>query len=352
MPRRARPWFRTARSEWFVTHMGKQTPLGVFDPADEAGALAAFAKLVASHMPENTKLRNSVFSDPTTVAEAVERFRAAGLRRLRRGEVKQKTLDDYEYALRPFVAAFGPRPLSELLAGEGLELVKDWGANPAWSLSTRNDYLGVILGVFKLAGLRLPVKRPPKQSRGAATVVSDDGFEAALGAAVKGKYAGDLRQLLRVLRETGARPEEISRLSVSAVDWTNACTRSDVHKTARHGGARVIHFTAAAMAVLAEQRAAHGSGLLFRTRYGNQYGAKCIVRRCGVISKRVGFRFIAYGAGRHSFCTHALINGVPEPLVAALMGHAGTAMMSRHYSHVGSNARALKDAAERARKVG
>jgi integrase len=324
--------------------MGKKIPLGVKDPADEAGALAAYAKLIgeAGVRPSAPSVQSG------TVADAVEKFRAAGLRRLRRGEVKRKALDDYEYALRPFLAAFGTRAMSDLVSEEGREEVLDWACKPGWSSSTRNSYLGVILSLFKGAGLRLKVQRPPKRSRGASSVVTDAQFEAALSVAVKGKYPGDLRELLRCLRECGARPGEVARLTVAMVDWPNCCTRLVEHKTDAGGMDRVIHFPASAMAVLSKQRERYGAGLLFRTRAGGRYRAGAIVRRCGVISKRCGFRFIAYGQ-RHSFATSALENGVPDTLVAGLLGHVGTGMLHRHYSHLGEQARALKDAAERAR---
>jgi site-specific recombinase XerD len=78
-------------------------------------------------------------------------------------------------------------------------------------------------------------------------------------------------------------------------------------------------------------------------------GANGIVKRLLAISEVVGFRAVAYGLGRHSFATAALVAGVPDAMVAGLLGHTGTVMLSRHYSHVTSNARAMQDAARRAR---
>ena len=37
-------------------------------------------------------------------------------------------------------------------------------------------------------------------------------------------------------------------------------------------------------------------------------------------------------------------NGVPEAHVAELLGHSGTAMLHRHYSHLGTKAAALRSA--------
>ena len=57
---------------------------------------------------------------------------------------------------------------------------------------------------------------------------------------------------------------------------------------------------------------------------------------------------IAYGY-RHSFATDALAKGVPDAQVAALLGHSGTAMLHRHYAHLGARAKALREALGRVR---
>jgi integrase len=150
--------------------------------------------------------------------------------------------------------------------------------------------------------------------------------------------------------KAGARPCEVVGLTVESVDWPNCCQLLHRHKTYRHTGkARPLTFAPSAMMVLEKQRAKYGAGLLFRTRVGNAWTPNGIVKRLLVISERAGFRVVAYGLGRHSFATAALVNGVPDAMVAGLLGHTGTGMLSRHYSHVTANARAMRDAAERAR---
>jgi integrase len=57
---------------------------------------------------------------------------------------------------------------------------------------------------------------------------------------------------------------------------------------------------------------------------------------------------IAYGL-RHSFATDALERGVPDAHVAELLGHSGTAMLHKHYSHLGAKAQALREALGRER---
>jgi integrase len=57
---------------------------------------------------------------------------------------------------------------------------------------------------------------------------------------------------------------------------------------------------------------------------------------------------IAYGY-RHSFATDALAKGVPDTQVAELLGHSGTAMLHRHYSHLTARAKTLREALNRVR---
>jgi len=58
---------------------------------------------------------------------------------------------------------------------------------------------------------------------------------------------------------------------------------------------------------------------------------------------------IAYGL-RHSFATTALVNGVPDALVAELLGHSGTTMLHKHYSHLTAQSQALREALNRVRQ--
>ena len=65
------------------------------------------------------------------------------------------------------------------------------------------------------------------------------------------------------------------------------------------------------------------------------------------MGESLGLRVMAYGLGRHSFATEALSAGVPDAVVAALLGHTSTEMVHAHYSHISENARLLQDAAEK-----
>jgi integrase len=351
MPRRARPWFRADRMEWHVTHLGKQVALGVTDPTDLAGALAAHQQLLTSHPVGPPPTPPPAATAGPTVAEVCTRFLAAAERRVARGKLAAKGLYDYRLALTPFEARFSSRPAADLATEAGAEEVEDWAAAQGWSPSTQNTYLGVVLSAFKLAELRTQIRRPPKESRGAGAVWTEDQFAAILAdlrTPRRGRGAGDLADLLEALRLTGARPQELAPLTADGVGWATATVTLVEHKTRRHTGReRVVYLTAAAIAVFERQRAKHPTGPLFPTQAGKPYSARAIVRRLLAASERLGFRVFAY-ATRHTFATALLSAGEPDAIVAELLGHTSAAMVGRHYGHVAQNSRRLREAAERA----
>lgn len=355
MPKRARPWFRRGRGMFFVQIDGKQYPLGITDANDTTGASKAHESLLAKLAAQIANVQPTpppqAPNASPTVTEAVAAYIAAGERRVALGKMSARALRNYRVALKPFTAQFGTRTIDTLTAEE----IEAWAAShTTWSSSYQNTTLGTIgsLMRFHRVTMHPPIRRPPKESRGAETCLTDEQFQQVLAAVYvpRGK-PGDLIPLLKLLRECGARPAEVSSLTCENIDWTNRCTILTRHKTkAKTGTNRVIVFNSAAMKILKEQAAKYGeTGLLFRTRGASKaYGPNVIVKQLLKVSERVGFRVIAYGLGRHSFATRALINGVPEAMVAALLGQRGTGMLQRHYSHVGADARAMRDAAEKA----
>ena len=120
-----------------------------------------------------------------------------------------------------------------------------WAARPGWSNSTRASYLAVVRQLARWAGLPTRIRRPPVESRGADTCLTDEQFAAVLAALPpRSGRAGDLRELLTALRETGARPQELAGLTAEQVDWENRCASLAEHKGRRHTARRLIYFNA------------------------------------------------------------------------------------------------------------
>lgn len=92
-----------------------------------------------------------------------------------------------------------------------------------------------------------------------------------------------------------------------------------------------------------QQQAEHPQGFLFRRPSGGKWTTHSVTGKFGRVCRKAGVKLTAYFL-RHTFATDALTNGVPDAQVAELLGHSGTAMLHRHYSHLGARAEALRNA--------
>lgn len=64
------------------------------------------------------------------------------------------------------------------------------GVPTGWSSSTQNTYLGVVQTLLRWAKVTCPIKRPQKESRGAAVCLSPEQFAAVLAECDHGNYPG------------------------------------------------------------------------------------------------------------------------------------------------------------------
>lgn len=183
------------------------------------------------------------------------------------------------------------------------------------------------------------MKRPSIASRGMGTLVSPEQHARLLEHATP-----HFRLFLRVLYGSGARPGEVAAITAENFDADAGLVRLDDHKTAHKGKRRVIFLSPELVALLTAQRQKYPQGALLRTRKGNHWARNAIVKAMIATRKRANLpHAIAYGY-RHTFATDALANGVPNAQVAELLGHSGTAMLHKHYSHLGAKAQALRNA--------
>lgn len=328
---------------WYVWHAGRQKALGVKGKANRKAAVEAWHRLMAGTRPGGPPPAATVPEAPPCLRDLLTEFL-----RDREGVVKANTHGAYRDCLKPVVDALGSVAASELKP----ETLVRWSARQGWSDSTRHNVLGAVATAFRWAhaGGVVPVnplaglKRPPKASRGANAVVPADSFAKLYGAATPA-----LRALLTLLRETGARPSELSRLTAGDVDFPNAVATLRDHKTARTTGKpRLVFLSAAALTVLLERAEACPAGPLLRNARGGAWtkdGIGLAVRRA---CKKAGVKAVAYGF-RHSFATDALARGVPDATVAALLGHSSTAMLHRNYAHLTAQAQTMREALSKVR---
>jgi integrase/recombinase XerC len=251
----------------------------------------------------------------------------------------------YQKHLRRFAAKFGHRPAESLTVEE----VEDYSKKPEWSPSYRNGVLGTVVSAFRwavsdrrrlirsnpLAG----IKKPKKQSRGRKAIISPADHAKLIEHA-----DADWKEYLALLWETGARPGEIAGLTVDDLDLANKMVILAKHKTAEQTGEdRIIHLTDTALAILQRRLATHPEGLLFPGEDGQRLSANNVACRMRRLCERAGVKAFCYSY-RHTYGTDALSKGIPDAVVATLMGHTGTATLHRHYSHLTSRNQVLRQA--------
>lgn len=338
MAKPSKPWFRESKQTWYCTLDGRKCSLGVKGRENEAEAVKSWHKVMSGLQEAKAKPK----PEPS-VAEVLTAFLADVEGR----GVKPNTIRAYRYFLLPFSEKHGKVKASALTT----TVAERYARKPEWSDTSRNDFLGAIATAFKwaerarvitttpLAGL----KRPPKQSRGAEAVIGPDDHERLLAAARK-----PFKPFLRLLHLTGARPGEVAAITAENFDADNAVVRLKEHKTAYKGKSRTIYLCAEAVALLLEQKSLYGSGVLLRNSLGKPWRGGSIVDAMAATRKRAGVKGTAYGY-RHAFATDALANGVPDAHVAELLGHSGTTMLHKHYSHLGAKADTMREAVGKVR---
>ena len=330
MPRKAAPWYRRAAGRWYVTFNGKQTPLPITDPNDQAGAWDAFRAMVSQAVKDAT---DGSVGRPEPVAELVRPYLDSIAHK-----ITPRTRRGYESYLRHFLARFGNSAAGQIDPAT----VEKGAAGERWSDSNRANYLWAVQAFVRWAGRKdFTLTRPAKDSRGAEAVVSP-----ALHARVLRETTGDFHQYIRFLWATGCRPMEAARLTVEVVDWATGTVTLKQHKTKHKGKRRILYLSSEALAVLREQAERHKTGNLFRGLRGRPFSLQAVVSRFCRLSDKLGEPVCAYNY-RHTFGTRALAAGLPDTHVAALMGHTSTRMIHQHYSHIHADARLLREAAEK-----
>jgi integrase/recombinase XerD len=345
MPRRAKPWFRSAENVWYATHNGRQVCLGVRGKGNEAAAWRAWELLRAGQSLDPAPVTSPhVLPAPVpretapsaTVQNVIDAFLADAVDR-----VKSETLSLYRLFLTKFAKTHGAIPAAALTC----PVAEAYSRRPNWNDSTRSAFLATLARAFYYAERsriidRTPLiglRKPPMASRAADAMVT--GEQHAKLSVVAPPY---FRQFLEMLYLTGCRPAEAAQLTAADIDWDAKTATVRQHKTVRKGRRRVLYLPPNALAMLSELAVQRPDGTLFRNRIGRPWTRAAIgmaMRKAGKVAGLSGK--IAYGY-RHAFATDALANGLPDAHVAELLGHASTAMLHRHYSHLASRTPGLR----------
>jgi integrase len=320
MARGGFPWFRKDKNCWYVWRSGKQVRLH----KEKAEAFRLWHVLEAGQAGRPTPAG-------ATVGEVIDAYLAeAGAR------CKPSTMQAKRKVRRRLKNQLGRLDAAQLT----VEAIMDWLNRQAWGRSTRWLAGLIVKAAFRrlspvLAGLSLPGPR----SRGADSLIEPAGYEALLAAAPPA-----YRDALVTLWATGCRPCELCSVEARHLDASASAFVLDQHKTGRTGRPRVILLPPAILDLCRWLAERYPSGPLYRNCQGRPLSPDRLRNWLFKTRRRLRLgRLTAYGY-RHTFATDALANGVPDAQVAEMLGHSGTAMLHRHYSHLGARCQALRQA--------
>jgi integrase len=139
----------------------------------------------------------------------------------------------------------------------------------------------------------------------------------------------DFRLLVRAALETGARYGELGRLRVDDYNPDSGTLQIRLSKS---GESRHIILTEDGQAFFDQLVAGHAAKeLMLRREWRPSDQERPMKAACkrAKIDPPVGFHQL-----RHTWASHAVMGGMPLPVVARNLGHADTRMVERHYGHL------------------
>tara|TARA_R110002111_G_scaffold15154_2_gene40178 strand:- start:437 stop:1438 length:1002 start_codon:yes stop_codon:yes gene_type:complete len=327
MPRRPKPFFRKQTKSWYFSTGGKQVNLG----KDRDMAFAKFHQMMTDP--------SSIASDATTLYDMSQIF----LDWVQTNR-KQATYESSKYYLQSFINEIG----LQLKVGALKKFhVTKWIEKDNWNSTTRNAAIGAVQRMLNWSVdegylIRNPIagmKKPRRKRR-------DVFYTADQWAQIKLHASAPFDDFLDFLFITGCRPKEAR--TIEARHLNNDLVIFPAEESKGEEEPRVIYLVDRAKEILERLAETHPSGALFRNSKGRAWTKDSIKCRLTRISKKVGFRVIAYGA-RHSFATGALTSGGVDPIsLAHLMGHRDISMVAKVYSHIAKNPDFLRTQAARA----
>ena len=326
MPRPSKPYLRKQTKSWYCSIGGKQIPLG----KDRETAFEKFHALMA----DRTRVRGEV----NTLYDLSQAYLDWCL-----AKRKPATYERHRDFLKRFIGKVGKRLRpAQLRSRQVTEWAEGLGVGP----STQNDAIGIVQRMLNWAVEqehldRNPIQgiRKPKRRR------RDVFYTPQQWALIREQANGPLVELLDFLHVTGCRPIEARTIEARHVHGDLVIFPAAESKG--EAEPRVIYLTPEARSILQPLIDERPTGPLFRNSRGAPWTKDAVRCRLRKISKKVGFRVIAYGA-RHSFATNALAAGVDSTAVGHLMGHKDTTMVHRVYGHLTKNPDFLRRQAQRA----
>jgi len=371
--RQQKPWYRDGRG-WYVCVRNKQIPLGKHPDGappphkhKKTGEWSAPPEIVTAFYalmaggpgaippPEDLKVANvcdlflAAVCPYETAPKKQPKASDPQLPLKANTTYEVKTYWWYRKFLQSFCDLLGGIPALDI---KPLHVTAWLDAHPKWTTGRRCAVICVKRAYNWAEGEGIlnanPMKKVKKPSPVRRERVLTEEEWRQINATVRDQQ---FRDFLFALRESGARPGEVRRVTAANINFELGVWLLAHHKTRKKTGLpRVIYMTTPLAELCKRLVVKWPTGPIFRGPRGgkplSRNGVRCRFRRLraklphlkGVISYTV----------RHSYATDALERGVPVATVAELMGHSDTKMLAQHYNHLSEKRKHLADAANRA----
>jgi integrase len=351
MARTPRPWYRADRKCWQVTIEGTRHTLAFGAKKNtRQAAEARFHELMRQSKQAN-RTSGIPRNGSLLIGDIVVAYERELQARQARGELSARALDDFRYRIAGFAERVGDTPAADVRPF----MVLEWlGNRPTLGATSRHHAATAAKAVTRWAKRQglidadplADMEKPPRRLRRELVM---DAREA--GKVINGMPPGPFRDLLTFLFETGCRPSEAARLEAEHLDASRGIAILSVHKTsAKTAKPRIIAMTPEALTLVQRLAKANPTGPLFRNTKGNAWtkdAINCAIRRLRR-KTGIGYDFTAYVL-RHGWATDALAAGEPVALVAEMLGHSDTRMLTSVYSHLIERTELFTEAANRVR---
>jgi integrase len=382
MPRTPKPWFWEKRGEWCVNINGVRHRLG--DDKEEADQ--KFHALMAN--PDRPICRDSVAGVVDEFLDWTKKNR------------KPDTFDWYQKHLQSFLSSLKPKTL--VVGRLKSHHVHSWTDAMTCGDTMKRGALTAVSRAFNWAVEmgHIGVNPIPKLKKPAASnrdlVISPEEYQEILK-----HVTGGFRDLIVTAWETGARPQEITRVEARNVDLKNSRWFWPKGKAPKGKDERSIYLSETALAITKRLMLEHPTGAIFRNvdeepwtsfatncsflrlqaamgRQDIEISNKAIASHLKVMQKRRkekgknplpdgdlrwqakkalidaaarknATKYFLY-AFRYSYCTHGLMNGTDPVTMGKLMGHADLTMIYKIYAKIAKDPVFMLSAARKVAK--
>jgi integrase len=352
MARKPDVWFRKFDGWWYTTIKGVQHKLARAERNDK-GKVTAAAKAAAKKQAQKAFHKLMAELPPTEKLGPEPTFAQVANAFLEDSQ-KNNAEDTYRGHKR-FLKAFCRFLHSKLTRPAELKphQVYRWvGLHENWGDSTRRVAMntvqaclnwGVKMGYIADHPLKT-LEKPPAAARDEfVTPEQQEKIMAHL------RTSDPFRDFFFALGHSGCRPSEVRRVQCDWFDDESGTWTLPVHKTRKKTGkTRVVYLTPELHELTRKLvRECGGTGAIFRNRDNRPWSRSAIGYRFRKMADELNIPGLSSYLVRHAFITNALERGLSDTVVAELAGNSPVTIR-RHYNHLSSKVKAMREAAMKA----